>query len=84
MRIFLSLLPSDERFSFWKEKERKSVIKSDDLSSSDDDGPAENSAKSKVKDEIWNVKDVYRTSSSEGEDDDDDDDRSRNRRLRSR
>jgi len=69
-----------------EEKSKKSMIKSDDLSSSDDDGPTESSTKGKIKDEIWNVKDVYRTSSSEGEDDDDDDDddRSRNRRLRSR
>ena len=84
---FVSSRPRTNVFPFGKEKDRKSTIKSDDLSSSDDDGPAETSAKSKVKDEIWNVKDVYRTSSSEGEDDDDDDDdddRSRNRRLRSR
>ncbi|CAF0858845.1 unnamed protein product, partial [Rotaria sordida] len=68
------------------EKHKKSIIKSDDISSSDEDNP-EKSTKTNKKDEIWKVDDVYQTSSSDDDNDDDDDDNhgnSHNRRLRSR
>lgn len=59
------------------------MIKADDLSSSDDDAVGESAPKSRGKDEIWKVDDVFETSSSDA-DDDDDRSRSGNRRLRSR
>lgn len=65
------------------EKNRKTKVQSDDLSSSDEDTP-EKSTKAN-KDEIWKVTDVYQTSSSDDDDDGNDDhEHSRNRRLRSR
>ena len=65
-----------------------SLLKSDDISSSDEDS-LEKSIKTNKKDEIWKVDDVYQTSSSGDDDDEDEDDdesrnHSRNRRLRSR
>lgn len=64
------------------EKNKKTVMKTDDIYSSDEDGP-EKTSKTQKKDEIWKVDDVYQTSSSDDDDDDSHDD-SHNRRLRSR
>ncbi|CAF1067804.1 unnamed protein product [Adineta steineri] len=63
------------------ERIKKTSIKPEDASSSDEDNP-DKSSKTNEKDEKWKVTDVYQTSS---EDDDDDDDDSRDkRRARSR
>ncbi|CAF5161965.1 unnamed protein product, partial [Rotaria magnacalcarata] len=52
------------------DKHRKSVVKSDDVSSSDEDSPVK-PTKTNNKDEIWKVDDVFPTSSSDDDDDDD-------------
>jgi len=60
------------------EKTKRSQVKSDDGSSSEDERPD----KTNEKDEKWKVTDVYQTDSSD-EDDDDDDDEDNHRRSRS-
>jgi hypothetical protein len=72
-------------FSRLDEKHKKSILKSNDASSSDEDNP-DKATKNNDKDQKWKVTDVYQTSSSDDDDDDDDDSRghSHNRRLRSR
>jgi hypothetical protein len=72
-------------YFFLDDKTKKSIIKSEDASSSDEDNP-EKSTKTNGKDEIWKVTDVYQTSSDDDDDEDDNDNRtnSHSRRLRSR